>query len=346
MMIDQTVWPTINPRTTVLDRSFADNRIILIYDHMPMVKTIHLSRQNRDRFFQNTIIDLFDQSKIDYKEKIFVFDSYMCFDDFSTEQSIFTNRWLFDAVQDLIKMFPNWSSIPKTTPTKKLSAIMNKVRPNRLITSMVLANMFDPNEINYSFSLDGATTTKITLDELLLNCGYQFDTHKLLSERWAGTTEFKFSFKKGDFCFEVLYREIFSSATVSIVTEPTFFENGAHLSEKTLMSVYAGHFMIWVGSYKAAECAKRLGLDIFEDIIDHSYQYIEHPGKRSVEAILRNIDLLTNLDLQIDLRNKMYQRLDDNLKLMRDLDKLNDNMRKNFNSHNLDMYDYFSKLRS
>jgi hypothetical protein len=104
--------------------------------------------------------------------------------------------------------------------------------------------------------------------------------------------------------------------------------------------------MIWVGSYKAAECAKRLGLDIFDDIIDHSYQYIEHPGKRSVEAILRNIDLLTNLDMQIDLRNKLYQRLNDNLKLMRDPNKLNDNMRKNFNSHNLDMYDYFSKLHS
>jgi hypothetical protein len=341
-MIDQTVWPVINPGTTVLDRRFADNKIILVCDHMPMVKSIHLNCQNEHRFFQNTIIDLFDESGIDYKEKIFVFDSYMCFDDFSIKQSIFTNRWLFDyAVQEFLRELPNWNTVPKITPTKKLSAIMNKVRPNRLILSTVLANMFDLDEIAYSFNLDGATSPDVVIDELLLNCKYNFTTTKLLPEKWFGVKQFNTNV--GVFV-EFLYREIFSLATVSIITEPTFFENGTHLSEKTLMSVYAGHFMIWVGSYKAAECAKKLGLDIFEDIIDHSYQYIEHPGKRSVEAILRNIDLLTNLDLQVDLRNKMYQRLDDNLKLMRDIDKLNDNMRKNFNSHNLDMYNYFQNF--
>lgn len=331
---------TISPSTISLDQSFIDSKIILVRDHMPHVTDIHLNANNG--FFKNTIIDLFNTADIDYREKIFVFDSYMCFDDFAVEQSVFTNEWLFEkAVREFIDMLPDWTTVPRTTPTKNLSAMMNKVRPNRLLTSMILANMFDRKDIRYSFNSIGLANPELVLQELLLDCDYNFDTSKLMIDRWVGPREFN---SNAQIFFRFLYKSIFSYSTVSLITEPTFFENGTHLSEKTLMSVYAGHFPIWIGSYKAAECAERLGIDVFNDIIDHSYQYIEHPGKRSVEAILKNIELLTNLEMQVDLRNKMYHRLDDNLKLMRDLNKLNNTMRQEFNSHNLDTYDYFSKL--
>jgi hypothetical protein len=334
-------FPTITPDTDQLDRSFIDNRIILISDHMPQVKSIHISYHDYDRNFQNTIIDLFNDAEIDYRSKIFVFDSYMCFDDFSIDQSIFTNEWLFNsAVKEFIDGLPDWNSIPKIMPTKTVSAIMNKVRPNRLILSTLLANLFDLDNVQYSFSLSGASSPLLELKELLKNCDYPLDTSKILPELWYGPRTYISNVK----AFSIfLYNKVFSSSAVSLITEPTFFENGCHLSEKTLMSVYSGHFMIWVGNYKAAECAEKLGLDVFSDIIDHSYQYIAHPGKRSVEAVLRNIDLLTNLELQTDLRNSMYDRLNNNLKLMRDLNKLNVTMRENFNSHNLDLYDYIVK---
>lgn len=334
-------YPKIRPGTTSLGKVFEQSRIVFIEDHMPPVKSIHLSIDGGCRFFQNTIIDLFNEANIDYREKIFVFDSYMCFDDFDIEQSIFTNQWLFDyAVKEFINELPEWNTIPKIAPSKNLAAIMNKVRPNRLITATVLANIFDLDSINYSFNLSGALSPHLELQELLLNCDYPIDTYKIIPERWYGPVDFNSNVEAFS---NYLFKEIFSSTTVSLITEPTFSENGTHLSEKTLMSVYAGHFMIWIGSYKAADCAERLGLDIFSDIIDHSYQYIEHPGKRSVEAVLKNIDLLTNLELQVDLRNSMHDRLDNNLKLMRDLNKLNSIMRNEFNSHNLDLYDFLTQ---
>lgn len=337
----QDSFPRVQPDTLSLDSSFADSKIISIIDHMPHVNSIQLYVDDKERFFQNTIVELFDAANIDFREKIFVFDSYMCFDDFDLEQCIFTNDWLFNhPVQEFLKELPDWHTVPQTTPTKKLAAIMNKVRPNRLIASTILANMFELSDIDYSFSLIGTSCASIVIEEMLSKCSYDLDVTKLLPEKWAGP-KLTTGTDAETFC-KFLYDQVFSSAAISLITEPTFFENGAHLSEKTLMSVYSGHFPIWVGSYKAAECAERLGLDIFSDIIDHSYQYIEHPGKRSVEAVLRNIDLLTNLEMQIDLRNTMYKRFNDNLKLMRDLDKLRAVMREKFNSHNLDLYDYLT----
>lgn len=338
----QDSFPRIQPDTVSLDLSFKQNKIISVIDHMPHVKSIQLYINDQERFFQNTIIELFAEANIDYKEKIFVFDSYMCFEDFAADQCVFTNQWLFNhPVQEFLIQFPDWHKIPQTRPTKKLSAIMNKVRPNRLITSTILANMFDTDDIDYSFSLDGTNFPSIVLEEMLVKCSYDLDVNKLLNEKWSGP-KVK-SVTDAEIFSNYLYNQIFSSAAVSLITEPTFFERGAHLTEKTLMSVYAGHFPIWIGSYKAAECAERLGLDIFNDVIDHSYQYIEHPGQRSVEAVLRNIELLTNLDLQIDLREKMQERLNNNLALMRNLPRLQTIMRTEFNSHNLDLYDKLTK---
>lgn len=330
-------FPKISPHTKHLDQSFADSEIILVTDHMPEVKSIQISYRGHDRYFQNTIIELFDTAGIDYQKKIFVFDSYMNFEDFALEQCVFTNEWFFEsAVREFIDGLPSWNSIPDVKPTKNLTAMMNKVRPNRLILSSLLATLFDPSTINYSFRSPGYPPL-LELQELLMNCGYSIDLSKLLPEKWYGPNE---HISNVSTFSNFLYPNIFSSAAVSLVTEPTFFEKGTHITEKTLMSVYSGQFMIWVGSYKAAECAERMGLDIFSDIIDHSYQYIEHPGKRSVEAVLRNIVLLSNLELQTNLRNTLRDRLNNNLKLMRDLNKLNTIMRENFNSHNLDLYDY------
>ena len=94
--------------------------------------------------------------------------------------------------------------------------------------------------------------------------------------------------------------------------------------------------MIWVGGWRSAESAKKLGLDIFDDIIDHSYQYIEHHTKRCVEAILRNLNLINDIELQEQLRNKYQDRLNHNLKIVRDINQLRETTIKQFND--VDLY--------
>ena len=97
-------------------------------------------------------------------------------------------------------------------------------------------------------------------------------------------------------------------------------------TEKTMMSIYSGHFLIWPGMHKAAETFKKLGFDVFDDIIDHSYQYIEHPGKRIVEAFLRNFEFLNDIKLQASYRHKFKDRLNHNLNLARDPARMSEAM--------------------
>jgi hypothetical protein len=336
-------YPTIFPHTTSLDSEFVHSDIIFVVDTMPMVSDVRLSINGEEVYFKNSIFDLFQSANIDHTKKIFVFDSYMCFDDFSKEQAVYPNNFLITESKAFLTKFPDWTSVPTVRPTKKLTAMMNKIRPNRQILSTTLANLMSPQDILYSTD----ECDKIALDEFLRGTDYAIDTSNTLSKRWIGQGDRRTSGFHDDildptaYFDQCLYNQLFKDATLSLITEPTFFENGNHLSEKTIMSIYSGHFLIWVGGWKSAETAAKLGLDIFDDIIDHSYQYIEHPGKRCVEAVLRNLDLINDLDRQIVLKEQFYDRLNQNLTLIRNISKLEYMNKTYLNDHKL-----YDKIKS
>lgn len=86
------------------------------------------------------------------------------------------------------------------------------------------------------------------------------------------------------------YRNTF----VEIVSETSFTERCYNLTEKTLHSFYGCCFPIILCSKGAVKFLRDMGLDMFDDIIDHSYDNIEDPAMRLESAILSNIELLTN----------------------------------------------------
>jgi hypothetical protein len=169
--------------------------------------------------------------------------------------------------------------------------------------------------------------------ELLLNTNYKFDFGKLLEPKWLLTpnenNKEEIYGGKGNTRESIqflLSMVLTFNVTTSIIAESSFFEKGCMLTEKTLMAVYAGHFMIWPGAWKLAEAAKRIGLDVFDDYIDHSYQYLEHPGERVAEAFLRNKTFLDSIELQQEARDKCKNRLQANLDLIRDIPQLTANI--------------------
>ena len=183
------------------------------------------------------------------------------------------------------------------------------------------------------------------VDELLLHTNYKFDTKLGLDSFFVEAPEY-FSAGKTpagarawampdiSLAFrDYIYQGLYADSTVSFITEPNFFENGNILTEKTLIPIYAGHFPIWPGSYKSAETTKKIGFDVFDDIIDHSYQYLAHPGERIIQAITKNIDLLNNLELQQHYREIYEDRLNANLQLARDVTQLQQNILNNLDQH-------------
>jgi hypothetical protein len=68
-------------------------------------------------------------------------------------------------------------------------------------------------------------------------------------------------------------------------------------------------FPLWIGGYGQADEWRKLGLDAFDDVVDHGYQYYDTLIERCWWAFALNIDLLTNKEKAADLRQLNATRL-------------------------------------
>ena len=309
----------------------AKSKYIYLDDHMPPSFDFKISIDHKLRYFKNSYADLLESIGVDYKNKIFLVEGYHnleCFEHVLPDISRF--YFLNSAVQFLNK-FSTFNKITFKPANKKFSFMANKPRPQRMLISAVCANLFDSNTINYTF-IDHPIQNTI-VDELLIDTEYNL-TNKFLKQKWIRTENSESLYNLGinykNFCevYAKLKNSLFDDTCTSIISEPAYYEQGNQFSEKTIMSIYSGHFLIWPGMYKSAETFQNMGFDIFEDIIDHSYQYLEHPGRRIVEAFLRNMNFLNDVDLQNKYREQMLDRLNYNLQLIRNPEILKQNIIK------------------
>ena len=86
------------------------------------------------------------------------------------------------------------------------------------------------------------------------------------------------------------YRETF----VEIITETSCTERCFNLTEKTLNSIYGKSFPILISSPGVVAFLRTMGMDVFDDVVDHNYDSIEDPVDRIYQAVYSNIELLTN----------------------------------------------------
>lgn len=107
----------------------------------------------------------------------------------------------------------------------------------------------------------------------------------------------------------------YENVAVEIITGTMFFEKTPLLSEKEMQSVYAKNFPIYINVPGMVKEIKNLfDLDLFEDIIDHSYDKIENHFERLAAAIDRNQHLLdgsTNIkELWYDNQERFEENCD------------------------------------
>ena len=116
---------------------------------------------------------------------------------------------------------------------------------------------------------------------------------------------------------QLLQKTVFEPSCISLITEPIFIERESILSEKTIMNIYSGTLPIWVGGWRCADALRSFGFDVFDDIVDHSYQDLEDPFDRCYHAIERNLNLLRDFDLVKELVQNNKSRFEHNLKLLK-----------------------------
>jgi hypothetical protein len=127
--------------------------------------------------------------------------------------------------------------------------------------------------------------------------------------------------------------ECFTNCYINIITETWHDVKEIHVSEKSYRAFYFMQLPIFVATYGHVKYLKtRFGFDLFDDLIDHSYDS-EPDSKKRMLLVLNEIKRLNdNKDLVIDFYKKNKSRFENNLKII--LNEYNSN----------DIISYFKKV--
>jgi hypothetical protein len=106
---------------------------------------------------------------------------------------------------------------------------------------------------------------------------------------------------------------LMSKTAVSLISEsaPTH-DRCCHFTEKTAFCLASKCFPIWIGGFGCADALRDMGLDVFDDIIDHSYQYKPTLVERCYWAFASNLRMLHDLEFARHQRVKHRDRLQRN----------------------------------
>ena len=190
-------------------------------------------------------------------------------------------------------IIPNW-----TNKTKTFNFMINKLRPHR---KRLLELVEELNLTNYTYSLPW-TKNPFTV---LPVTNYMIGTETQMPQGIrSGSIRNSQNYK------QLLQKTVFEPSCISLITEPTYIEREAILTEKTIMAVYGGTIPIWVGGWRCANSMQSLGFDVFDDIVDHSYQTLEDPLQRVRNSITLNKKLLSNFEITTSIIKRLQHNLD------------------------------------
>jgi hypothetical protein len=119
--------------------------------------------------------------------------------------------------------------------------------------------------------------------------------------------------------FENRLRKMYQNSFVEIVSETTFITPSFILSEKTAHAFYGCNFPIILNGCGSVAHLRDLGLDVFDDIVDHGYDFVENPFDRVVSAIETNRRLLIDTEYVKQAWKKNRARFERNVEVMRDI---------------------------
>lgn len=190
---------------------------------------------------------------------------------------------------------PDWRS-----RTHAFNFAINKPRPNR----QILLDMVDELSLrDYRHSLCWQS-----------GYGSIAPTHyRLGPERTLEQGILNGSIPNSQTYADLLKSRVFEPTSISLITEPAFYERETIITEKTLMAIWAGTIPIWVGGWRCADFMRASGFDVFDDMVDHGYQSLPGARDRCQRAVLDNQHLLRSItDLSC-----WHDRLEHNLGLLK-----------------------------
>lgn len=109
----------------------------------------------------------------------------------------------------------------------------------------------------------------------------------------------------------------YKNTFVEIISETSCTEKCFNLTEKTLNSIYGCSFPILISSKGTVNFLREIGFDVFDDIVDHSYDNIDNVIDRIHTAITANFELLNNNERTKSLWSNSKDRFIKNIEIAR-----------------------------
>jgi hypothetical protein len=103
-------------------------------------------------------------------------------------------------------------------------------------------------------------------------------------------------------------QDFFYDSYINLITETTASADVIFISEKTFKVFRSGQLPIWLSGTNSVKYIKSLGFDIFDDIIDHSYDQESNLHKK-IDCIHKEIDRLMTLDLDLIWKQTLARRI-------------------------------------
>ena len=266
---------------------------------------------------------LLDNSECDPMQHLVVFDHMNHEDELSNYNTLYLPVFLSAEAKYFTDaaIQPNWSHKPYS-----FNFMINKSRPNRQFL-LLLIKHFDLKNYSYTLCWQNVDIRRPSLARRTSNLDYktiiyqtQIDIepryytmgHEVVMERGLRYGEAT----NAQNYVNLLKHNVFEPSCVSLITEPCFYERETLKTEKTLMAMYGGTLPIWVGGWAIPQSLRDLGFDVFDDIIDHSYERMEDPWDRAYYAVERNLDLLRDTDKVRDFIANNHARFQHNIDLI------------------------------
>lgn len=84
------------------------------------------------------------------------------------------------------------------------------------------------------------------------------------------------------------------------------------MTEKSYKCFALYQIPIWLAPFRAVECYRGLGFDVFDDIVDHSYDLVKDPTQR-IELVVNQIEQIVKLTNLPNLKRQLLPRFQNNL---------------------------------
>ena len=230
-------------------------------------------------------------------------------------------------ITNQISSYVNFTPLVEKSATKNFISLNRGDRPHRVY---LVSNLYAKNLHNHGqISLLTPQNPKVALNEAI-TYDYENDQNYELSNIGFSKYLTEHAHTKDDSYhiypqrgndnlrnFRDSLQGKYLNSYVEFVSETSFNEKSFNITEKTLHFIYGCNYPIMISSPGVVKFLREMGIDMFDDIIDHSYDDIEDPCDRIVQAINKNIDILT---VDLNTLRKQWEsdkyRMEQNIKFV------------------------------